>query len=94
MKLDGEVNNMMDQLTAAEKELEKKKAEADADMMMAAMVGYGLDCLCAACFIATFWLCIDFAVLRRLLIMLKKLRAMPEKPKMLSGQCWTQSMNY
>uniref|UniRef100_A0A673JGZ4 Laminin subunit gamma-1 n=1 Tax=Sinocyclocheilus rhinocerous TaxID=307959 RepID=A0A673JGZ4_9TELE len=37
MKLDGEVNNMMDQLTAAEKELEKKKAEADADMMMAAM---------------------------------------------------------
>ncbi|XP_026061619.1 laminin subunit gamma-1 [Carassius auratus] len=37
MKLDGEVNNMMVQLTAAEKELEKKKAEADADMMMAAM---------------------------------------------------------
>uniref|UniRef100_A0A672NHM3 Laminin subunit gamma-1 n=1 Tax=Sinocyclocheilus grahami TaxID=75366 RepID=A0A672NHM3_SINGR len=37
MKLDGEVNNMMNQLTAAEKELEKKKAEADADMMMAAM---------------------------------------------------------
>lgn len=54
MKLDGEVNNMMDQLTAAEKELEKKKAEADADMMMAAMVGYGLDYLCAACFIAIF----------------------------------------
>lgn len=53
-KLDGEVNNMMDQLTAAEKELEKKKAEADADMMMAAMVGYGRDYLCAACFIAIF----------------------------------------
>uniref|UniRef100_A0A8C2HI91 Laminin, gamma 1 n=1 Tax=Cyprinus carpio TaxID=7962 RepID=A0A8C2HI91_CYPCA len=35
--LDGKVNDMMDQLTAAEKELEKKKAEADADMMMAAM---------------------------------------------------------
>uniref|UniRef100_A0A672NPD1 Laminin subunit gamma-1 n=1 Tax=Sinocyclocheilus grahami TaxID=75366 RepID=A0A672NPD1_SINGR len=45
MKLDGEVNNMMNQLTAAEKELEKKKAEADADMMMAAMVGYDLDCV-------------------------------------------------
>lgn len=42
MKLDGEVNGMMDQLTAAEKELEKKKAEADTDMMMASMVGHGL----------------------------------------------------
>lgn len=42
MKLDGDVNNMMDQLTAAEKELEKKKAEADADMMMASMVRFGL----------------------------------------------------
>lgn len=48
MKLDGEVNNMMDQLTAAEKELEKKKAEADADMMMASMVRFGL--LSTTCF--------------------------------------------
>lgn len=48
MKLDGEVNNMMDQLTAAEKELEKKKAEADADMMMASMVHFGL--LSTTCF--------------------------------------------
>ncbi|XP_067309567.1 laminin subunit gamma-1 [Pseudorasbora parva] len=37
MALDGEVNSMMDQLTAAENELQKKKAEADADMMMASM---------------------------------------------------------
>ncbi|KAJ8274539.1 hypothetical protein COCON_G00091640 [Conger conger] len=37
MKLDGEVNGMMDQLTAAEKELAKKKQEADNDMMMANM---------------------------------------------------------
>lgn len=42
MRLDGEVNDMMDQLTAAERELEKKKAEAVVDMMMATMVGYGL----------------------------------------------------
>lgn len=38
MKLDGEVNTMLNQLSAAEKELEKKKAEADQDMMMASMV--------------------------------------------------------
>lgn len=38
MKLDGEVNDMLNQLSAAEKELEKKKAEADQDMMMANMV--------------------------------------------------------
>lgn len=38
MKLDGEVNGMMDQLAAAEKELEQKKKEADNDMMMANMV--------------------------------------------------------
>lgn len=38
-KLDDEVNDMMDQLTAAEEELAKKKAEADQDMMMAGMVG-------------------------------------------------------
>lgn len=31
---------MMDQLSAAEEELAKKKAEADQDMMMAGMVGY------------------------------------------------------
>ncbi|KAA0719380.1 Laminin subunit gamma-1 [Triplophysa tibetana] len=37
MKLDGEVNGMMDQLAAAEKELEEKKKEADNDMMMANM---------------------------------------------------------
>lgn len=40
MKLDKDVDKMMDQLTAAEKELEKKKAEADTDMRMASMVGY------------------------------------------------------
>lgn len=38
MKLDGEVNGMMDQLAAAEKELEEKKKDADNDMMMANMV--------------------------------------------------------
>lgn len=38
MKLDNEVNAMLNQLSAAEKELEKKKAEADQDMMMASMV--------------------------------------------------------
>lgn len=38
MKLDGDVNNMLNQLSAAEKELEKKKAEANQDMMMASMV--------------------------------------------------------
>lgn len=38
MMLDGEVNGMMDQLSAAEAELAKKKAEADQDMMMASMV--------------------------------------------------------
>lgn len=37
-KLDNEVNDMMDQLSAAEQELAKKKAEADQDMMMAGMV--------------------------------------------------------
>lgn len=37
-KLDNEVSGMMDQLTAAEQELAKKKAEADQDMMMAGMV--------------------------------------------------------
>lgn len=36
--LENDVNNMMDQLSAAEKELAKKKAEADNDMMMASMV--------------------------------------------------------
>lgn len=39
MTLDGEVDDMMDQLSAAEQELAKKKAEADQDMMMASMVG-------------------------------------------------------
>lgn len=38
MKLDGEVNGMMEQLAAAEKELEEKKKDADNDMMMANMV--------------------------------------------------------
>lgn len=38
MKLDDEVNGMMDQLAAAEKDLAKKKQEADNDMMMANMV--------------------------------------------------------
>ncbi|KAL0966040.1 hypothetical protein UPYG_G00289940 [Umbra pygmaea] len=37
MKLDGEVNDMMDQLSEAEAELAKKKADADQDMMMASM---------------------------------------------------------
>ncbi|XP_066536763.1 laminin subunit gamma-1 [Hoplias malabaricus] len=37
MKLDQEVNDMMNQLAAAEKELGAKKAEADNDMMMANM---------------------------------------------------------
>lgn len=36
--LENDVNNMMDQLSAAEQDLAKKKVEADADMMMAAMV--------------------------------------------------------
>ncbi len=37
-KLDSEVSDMMDQLSAAEQELARKKAEADQDMMMAGMV--------------------------------------------------------
>lgn len=37
-KLDKDVDDMMDQLSAAEEELKKKKAEADSDMMMASMV--------------------------------------------------------
>lgn len=37
-KLDDEVNDMMDQLSTAEQELARKKAEADQDMMMAGMV--------------------------------------------------------
>uniref|UniRef100_A0AAY4ABN0 Laminin subunit gamma 1 n=1 Tax=Denticeps clupeoides TaxID=299321 RepID=A0AAY4ABN0_9TELE len=45
MKLDSDVDNMMKQLGAAEKELEKKKAEADQDMMMAQMVLLFLNCL-------------------------------------------------
>ncbi|XP_017260379.1 laminin subunit gamma-1, partial [Kryptolebias marmoratus] len=36
-QLDSEVNDMMDQLSAAEQELRRKKEEADNDMMMAAM---------------------------------------------------------
>uniref|UniRef100_A0A668A017 Laminin subunit gamma-1 n=1 Tax=Myripristis murdjan TaxID=586833 RepID=A0A668A017_9TELE len=36
-KLDGDVNSMMDQLSAAEDQLARKKAEADQDMMMAGM---------------------------------------------------------
>lgn len=40
-KLDDEVGNMMDQLSAAEQELAKKKADADQDMMMAGMVRAG-----------------------------------------------------
>ncbi|XP_032420260.1 laminin subunit gamma-1 [Xiphophorus hellerii] len=36
-KLDKDVDDMMDQLSAAEEELKKKKAEADSDMMMASM---------------------------------------------------------
>lgn len=59
MKLDEDVDKMMDQLTAAEKELEKKKAEADADMMMASMVGYIDWCLVYSvfeCIIAEFTL--------------------------------------
>lgn len=37
-KLDNEVDEMMEQLSAAEQELARKKAEADQDMMMAGMV--------------------------------------------------------
>lgn len=37
-RLDGEVDTMMEQLSAAEQELRRKKEEADNDMMMAAMV--------------------------------------------------------
>lgn len=37
--MDSEVDDMMDQLSAAEQELARKKAEADQDMMMASMVG-------------------------------------------------------
>lgn len=37
-QLDGDVDAMMEQLAAAETELEKKKSEADQDMMMAGMV--------------------------------------------------------
>lgn len=40
-KLDNEVDDMMDQLSAAERELARKKAEADQDMMMAGMVRPG-----------------------------------------------------
>ena len=40
-KMDNEVNDMMDQLNAAERELARKKAEADQDMMMAGMVQPG-----------------------------------------------------
>lgn len=36
--LNNEVDAMMDQLSAAEQELERKKAEAERDMMMAGMV--------------------------------------------------------
>lgn len=36
--LDNEVNDLMAQLTDAEKELKEKKAQADQDMMMAGMV--------------------------------------------------------
>ena len=47
VKLDKEVTGMMDQLSAAEKELAKKKAEADNDMMMANMVRQIItQCLC------------------------------------------------
>lgn len=37
-RLDKQVDDMMDQLSGAEAELAKKKAEADSDMMMASMV--------------------------------------------------------
>lgn len=37
-KLDNEVNGLMDELSNAEEQLSRKKAEADQDMMMAAMV--------------------------------------------------------
>lgn len=47
-KLDNEVNDLMDQLSAAEQDLARKKAEADQDMMMAGMVGPGSDA--AVCF--------------------------------------------
>lgn len=40
-KLDNEVNDMMDQLSSAEEELKRKKAEADQDMMMAGKVRSG-----------------------------------------------------
>lgn len=36
--LDSEVSDMMDQLSAAEQELVRKRADADNDMMMATMV--------------------------------------------------------
>lgn len=36
--MDSEVDDMMDQLSSAEQELAKKKAEADQDMIMASMV--------------------------------------------------------
>lgn len=42
-KLDDEVSDMMDQLSAAEQELARKKAEADQDMMMAGMVRAVID---------------------------------------------------
>uniref|UniRef100_A0AAR2M094 Uncharacterized protein n=1 Tax=Pygocentrus nattereri TaxID=42514 RepID=A0AAR2M094_PYGNA len=42
MKLDKEVNDMMNQLAAAEKELGAKTDEANQDMMMAGMVSTGL----------------------------------------------------
>lgn len=45
-KLDGEVNDMMDQLSTAEQELARKKAEADQDMMMAGMVRAFIDTSC------------------------------------------------
>uniref|UniRef100_A0A8C9VN56 Laminin, gamma 1 n=1 Tax=Scleropages formosus TaxID=113540 RepID=A0A8C9VN56_SCLFO len=47
MKLQDEVKDMMDQLANAEKELAKKKVEADQDMMMAGMVSpdYELRCI-------------------------------------------------
>lgn len=38
-KLDDEVDDMLEQLSSAEQELARKKAEADQDMMMAGMVG-------------------------------------------------------
>lgn len=41
--MDSEVDDMMGQLSAAEQELARKKAEADHDMMMASMVGAALS---------------------------------------------------